>query len=57
MNQPQALQQPQPKPPHHQEELEQLREIVEVQNRTIRHLLENYNALLDKVEKEHDGGP
>lgn len=35
-----------------QTELEQLRETVEVQNRTIRALLQNYNDLLDKFEAE-----
>lgn len=37
------------------DEIDQLRETVEVQARTIRYLLSNYEALLKKVEKEDDG--
>ena len=41
---------------HEQSEIEQLRETVEVQARTIRHLLANYDALLKKVEAEQSNG-
>lgn len=46
---------PPPHPPHHSEEIEQLRETVETQARTIRLLLANYEALLDKVSPETKG--
>lgn len=41
-------------PPPVPEAIEQLRETVEVQNRTIRYLLQNYENLLRKIESEAD---
>lgn len=39
------------------DELDLLRETVEVQARTIRYLLTNYDALLRKVEREEGAEP
>jgi enamine deaminase RidA (YjgF/YER057c/UK114 family) len=45
-----------PFPPPGDGPLDQMRETIEMQNRTIRYLLANYDDLLRKVEREHGGG-